>query len=450
MKILSADWILPISEEPLKQGAVAIEGAKIVAVGKSQTLKKQFPKAAFEDFGEAVITAGFVNCHSHLELSIMRGFLDDVEDNFFKWLIKTATIRDEKLTPNNIETSALLGALEGARAGVTCFGDIGRYGRAGFEALKKTGLRGVVFQETEFSPFNEKAGEDFEKLKQKFLALKNDESQLVKIGISPHAPYTVSRRLFELITDYAVGEKIKISIHASESKLEEDLMIHDAGAMADFYRGRGIYWTAPKKSSIEYLAEIGVLEAKPLLAHCIRTSSKDFELIGESGSSIAHCPKSNAKFGHRIAPLEMFLDNGLRVGFGSDSVASNNTCDMLEEARFATLMARGREDKKRLLTAKEIIEMMTIGGARALQLEDEIGSLETGKQADLVILSLKDVAQQPVHDIYSALLFASTSREISLTMVAGEEIYRGGESKKIDEGELKAEVKAIARKMNSQ
>ena len=202
-----------------------------------------------------------------------------------------------------------------------------------------------------------------------------------------------------------------------------------------------------EKSSIEYLAEIGVLEAQPLLAHSIRTSERDLELIAESGSSIAHCPKSNAKFGHSVAPFEKFLDNGLRVGLGSDSVASNNTCDLLEEARFAILMARGREDKKRLLTAKEVVETMTIGGARALQLENEIGSLEVGKQADLVILSLKDVAQQPVHDIYSTVLFASTSREISLTMVAGEEIYRDGESKKIDEGELKAEVKMIALKM---
>ncbi|NJM53592.1 MAG: amidohydrolase family protein [Blastocatellia bacterium] len=447
MKILSSEYVLPISSEPIEQGAVAIEADKIIAVGRSDEIKRKFPNAGFEDFGEAVITPGFVNCHSHLELTIMRGFLDDVEDNFFKWLLKLAVTRDQKLTPEEIEISALLGALEGARSGVTCFGDIGRFGRAGFGALKKTGLRGVVFQETEFSPYNENAVQDFAKLEEKFLALKSDETKLVKAGISPHAPYTVSRNLFELITDYSLAEDIKISIHAAESHLEEELMIHNRGAMAEFYREREIYWTPPGTSSIEYLAEIGVLQAKPLLAHCIRTNEKDWELIAENGASIAHCPKSNAKFGHQTAPLEKFFDNGLRVGLGSDSVASNNTCDLLEEGRFAALVARSRDDKKRLLNAKEIIETMTIGGAKAMQLENEIGSIEVGKQADLAVISLKNIAQQPIHDIYSAILFASTSRDIILTMVAGEEIYRDGASKTIDENELKTQVKQIAQKM---
>lgn len=447
IKILAADWVLPVSSEPIKSGAVVFENDKIIEVGGSAELVKKFPQAKFEDFGQSVISPGFVNCHSHLELSIMRGFLDDVEDSFFKWLLKIAVTRDQVLTADDIEISAILGALEGAKAGVTCFGDIGRYGRAGFEALKKTGLRGVVFQETEFSPYNENAKEDFAKLKDKFLALKSDENKLVKAGISPHAPYTVSRSLFELITDYSLAENIKISIHAAESHLEEELMINDSGAMADFYRERGIKWNPPGLSSIQYLAEIGVLETKPLLAHCIRTDEKDWQLIKESGSSIAHCPKSNAKFGHKIAPFEEFLDNNLRIGLGSDSVASNNLCDILEEARFATFAARTRPDKKRHLKAKEMFETMTLGGAKALQLENEIGTLESSKQADLIVISLQHIAQQPIHDIYASLLFASNSRDVVLTVVAGEEVYRNGESKTVDENELKAEVKRIAKKM---
>lgn len=447
LKILAADWVLPVSSKPIKNGAVVFENDKIIEVGNSAELQRKFPQVNFEDFGESVITPGFVNCHSHLELSIMRGFLDDVEDSFFKWLLKIAVTRDKVLTSEDIEISAILGALEGARAGVTCFGDIGRYGRAGFEALKKTGLRGVVFQETEFSPYNENAKDDFAKLKDKFLALKSDENNLVKAGISPHAPYTVSRILFNLIADYSLAENIKISIHAAESHLEEELMINNSGAMADFYRERGIHWHPPGLSSIKYLAEIGVLEAKPLLAHCIRTNEIDWDLINKSGSSIAHCPKSNAKFGHKIAPFEEFLDKNLHVGLGSDSVASNNLCDILEEARFAALAARTRPDKKRHLKAKEIFESMTLGGAKALQLENEIGTLESGKQADLVVISLQNIAQQPIHDIYASLLFASNSRDVILTIVGGEEIYRNGLSEKIDEDELKANLKQIARKM---
>ena len=447
MKILSADYVLPISAEPIENGAVAIEKGKIIAVGKREKLIEEFPKAAHENFGEAVIMPGLVNVHSHLEITIMRGFLDDVEDDFYSWLIKLTKTRAEKLTEDDIEMSAMLGAIEGARAGVTCFGDIGRYGRAGFEALKKVGLRGVLFQETDFSPKNEEAENDFAKLKDKFLALKETETELVKAGISPHAPYTVSRKLFEKITDYALAKDIKISIHAAESDQEKDFFLTGAGFFAELYKNLNIEWNAPRISTVEYLANIGVLQTKPLLAHCVKVSESDIELIAKTDSRIAHCPKSNAKFGHGIAPLEKFLNAKIRVGFGSDSVASNNTCDILEEARFATLFARNSALKNRFLSAEEIIKTATLGGAAALGLENKIGTLQTGKQADLIAISLNNAAQMPVHNIYSALLFASNARDACLTMINGEEVYRDGQTNKVDGTEIKLKVRKIVQRI---
>ncbi len=447
MKILSAAYVLPISAAPIENGAVAIENDKIVAVGTRQELAQKFPEAIDENFGEAVIMPGFVNAHSHLEITAMRGFLDDVEDDFFAWLMKLTMTRADKLTEKDIETSALIGALEGTRSGVTCFGDIGRYGKAGFQALKKVGLRGILFQETDFSPKNEEAENDFAKLKDKFLTLQETETKRVKVGISPHAPYSVSRKLFEKITDYALDENIKITIHAAESNQEKEFFLTGEGLFAEMYRKLNLEWNAPETSEIEYLAHIGVLQAKPLLAHCVKVSESDIDLIAESATRIAHCPKSNAKFGHGIAPLERFLDKKVRIGFGSDSMASNNTCDILEEARFATLFARNSAYKKRFLNAQEIIETATLGGASALGLENEIGTLETSKQADLIVISLDNIAQLPVHNVYSALLFASNARDIRLTMVAGEEVFRDGEAKKIDEKEIKQKIKTIWQKM---
>ena len=200
-------------------------------------------------------------------------------------------------------------------------------------------------------------------------------------------------------------------------------------------------------SPIEYLADIGVLQTKPLLAHCVKVSESDIALIAGTGSRIAHCPKSNAKFGHGIAPLEKFLDAEIRAGFGSDSVASNNTCDVLEEARFAALFARNAEHRNRFLNAREIIETATFGSAQALGLEREIGTLETGKQADIAVVSLENLAQQPIHDVYSALLFASNARDVRVTIVAGEEIYRDGQARKVDETEIKMKMREIAGKM---
>ena len=164
---------------------------------------------------------------------------------------------------------------------------------------------------------------------------------------------------------------------------------------------------------------LGVLRARPLLAHCVTVSDSDMDLIARSGSSIAHCPKSNAKFGHGFAPFEAFLDKGIAVGLGSDSVASNNVCDMLEESRFAALAARNRVGTKRFITAKEMLEAATQGGAKALGLDHSIGTLEPGKQADLIAVSLTHAAQQPINDIHTALVFASNARDVVMTMVAG-------------------------------
>ncbi len=447
MKIFAADYVLPISGAPIQMGAVAFERDKIVAVDTRKRLAARFPETTIEDFGAAAILPGFVNAHSHLEITLMRGYLDDVEADFYSWLMRLTKTRGEILTEDDIELGAMLGALEGARAGVTCFADIGRFGRAGFDALKANGLRGVIFQETEFSPKNENASEDFARLEEKFLTLKADETALVKVGLSPHAPYTVSRKLFGLIADYAIANCIKISTHAAESVEEESFMRDGSGFFGELFARYNLAWNAPRASSIEYLADIDFLEAKPLLAHCVKVSDKDVDLIVQSKSSIAHCPKSNAKFGHGFAPLERFLDAGARVGFGSDSVASNNICDILEEARFAALFARNRSGRTKFLDARKIIETATLGGAKALGMENEIGTLDAGKRADLIVVSLDGAAQMPVHDVYSALLFASNARDVFLTVVGGEEIYRDGAARKIDETELKAKIKKIARKM---
>ena len=447
MKILSANYVLPISSEPIEDGAVAIEKDKIVEVGKRADILKAFPDAELESFGGAAILPGFVNAHSHLEITAMRGFLDGFDADFVAWLLALTKIRAEHLSDDDVKIAAVFGALEGARAGVTCFGDIGRFGKAGLEALKTNGLRGVLFQETEFSPDDATAEEDFARLLEKFLELKEDETELVRVGLSPHSPYTVSAKLFGKITNFALEENVKITIHAAESDDESIFLKTGDGVFAELYKKYDCEWNAPLCSPVEYLAKLGALAAKPLLAHCIKVSESDIDLIAETGAKIAHCPKSNAKFGHGVAPLERFLDKNIATGLGSDSVASNNTCDILEEARFATLLARTRYEKQRFLSAEEIIETATLGGARALGLETEIGSLRPGKQADIIAVSLENAAQMPVHDVYSALLFASNARDVRMTMVAGREIYRDGDAKIIDERELKKRIAEIGCKI---
>ncbi|MBL8184753.1 MAG: amidohydrolase family protein [Blastocatellia bacterium] len=422
MKILTADYVLPIASEPIRDGAVVIEGSTIIDVGPGVAMLERFPEAEVNAFGEAAILPGFVNCHSHLEVTAMRGALDDVEHDFRSWLLKLNDLR-AAMSDDAIEEAAFRGAREGARAGVTCFGDIGRNGRAGLNGLKRAGLRGIVFQETEFSPDNRTAERDLSDLVKKFELLRADETELVRVGLSPHSPYTVGSRLFEMIAQMSIIDRIPITIHAAESANETELMMHGTGFFTEVYEKFDVEWQSPHCTTIEYLERLGVLSARPLLAHCVEVSDRDISRIAANGAKIAHCPKSNAKFGHGYAPFEKFADAGIAVGLGSDSVASNNVCDMLEEARFAALSARNRPDSKRFVGAREVLRASTLGGAQALGMEDIVGTLRSGKQADIAVVSLENIAQQPVSDIEAALVFSSNARDVMMTFVAGEAVY---------------------------
>ncbi|MEP7074762.1 MAG: amidohydrolase family protein [Acidobacteriota bacterium] len=447
MRIFAADHVLPISSAPIKKGAIAVEGLQIAAVGDAETLKPRFPNAVFKDFGEAAIIPGFVNCHSHLEITVMRGLLDHVENDFSAWLLALNAAR-QRMSDEDLEVSAVAGAIEGARAGVTCFGDIGRFGKAGLEALKATGLRGIVFQETEFSPDDRTADEDLAKLQNKFFELRNNADRLVKVGISPHSPYTVGTKLFEGIADFALAEKIKVTIHAAESEEECSFMENGEGFWTDIYKKFGFERQSPRCTSIEFLERTGILQTKPLLAHCVTVSDSDIELIRTSDSTIAHCPKSNAKFGHGWAPLDRFLKADISVGLGSDSVASNNTCDLLEESRFAAFVSRNRGDSNGFISARDVLELATLGGAEALGLDEEIGSLETGKQADIAVISLSRISKQPVSDIHAALVFSSGAQDVIMTMVAGRKIFAAEKVIATDENQISDAVRRLGRKLS--
>lgn len=422
--ILAADHVLPVSSSPIEDGAVAIDDDKVIDVGPRDHITGRYPTVPVKDFGRAAILPGLVNCHSHLELTSMRGALDDVEHDFRSWLLKLNGLR-ESMIDEDIHRAAIDGAREGARAGVTCFGDIGRIGTAGLEALKHVGLRGIVFQETEFSPDNRTANDDFKKLADKYESMRARENDLVRLGMSPHSPYTVSSQLFELIAQYSILNNVPLTIHAAESASEIELLTRGTGFFTEVYERFDLEWHSPHCSPIQYLERLGVLSARPLLAHCVKVDDDDIKRIAANGAKIAHCPKSNAKFGHGSAPLERFLDHNIAVGLGSDSVASNNVCDILEESRFATLTARNREDSRGFISAAEALELATLGGARALGLDSQIGSLEVGKQADIAVVSLEDPSQQPINDIHAALVFSSNARDCLMTIVAGKTVFAG-------------------------
>ena len=444
-----ARWVLPVSSAPLPDGAVAVRGAEIVGVGTRGDLSQRFANTRVRDFGEAAILPGLVNCHSHLELTAMRGFLEREEGDFPAWLRKLTVARNEVMTTEDRFTSAAWGAVEAARAGVTCVGDACDMSAASMGALKRAGLRGVVYQEV-FGPDPRDARERLDGLRAKVERDRRGESELVTLGVSPHTPYTVSASLLRLVTDYALAENLPMMVHAAESEAEELFMREGRGPFAESLRSRGIEWSAPRISSISYLARCGVLRARPLLAHCVRADGQDISILKEWGARVAHCPKSNAKFGHGRATFASFIAAGVDVGLGSDSVASNNACDMLEEARFAALASRAAGEHLgggRMLGADDVLRAATQGGAGALGLGAEVGTLTEGAQADLAVFSLEGVHQTPVYDPAAALVFASSGRDAVLTVVAGREVFSEGRMTTIDEDGLRARVTDVARRL---
>ena len=431
--IYSARWVLPVAAPPIEDGAVAVEGQHIVGVGRRAEIVQRFPEFCVVLLGEAVILPGLVNTHTHLELTALRGYLENEEPDFFAWLRKLTLARLERMTPDDIRVSATWGACEAARAGITCVGDASDSAMMSMLALRDVGLRGVVYQES-FGPDARLANENFEKLKSKVDELRGVENELVRAGVSPHSPYTVCAPQLEMIAELAHAERLPVMMHAAESEAEDQLLRVGWGPFAEGLARRSIEWQAPAVSTIQYLKQIGILDTRPLLAHCIRVDDADIETLRSSGATVAHCPKSNAKLGHGRAPFAKFLDAGIAVGLGSDSVASNNTCDILEEARFATLVSRAAGMR---ITAEDALKAATFGGA-----------LREGAPADLAVVSLTGVHQLPSYDPVATLIFASSGRDVVLTVVAGNEVYRDGRVSNVDEDHLRARMSEISHRLH--
>lgn len=426
--IYSARWVVPSSAAAIENGAVVVEGQSIAGVGPLDQIVAKFPAAKIESLGEAVILRGLFNTHTHLELTALRGYLENEENDFFAWLRKLTIARLERMTPDDIRVSATWGACEAVRAGITCVADASDSGLQSMLALQEVGLRGVVFQES-FGPDARLAQENVEKLKIKLGELRDQESELVRAGVSPHAPYTVCGPQLESIAELALLEGLSVMMHAAESEAEDLLLREGCGAFAEGLARRSIDWKAPGMSTIQYLKQVGILETQPLLAHCVRVDDNDIETLLETGCAVAHCPKSNAKLGHGRAPFAKFIEAGVLVGLGSDSVASNNTCDILEEARFATLLSRAAGAP---VSAEQALRGAMFGG-----------QLSEGAQADLIAVKLTGVHQTPGYDPIATLIFASSGRDVILTVIAGREVYRDGRVTTVDEERLRARINEI-------
>jgi len=400
-----ARWVLPISRPPIRDGTVAVDGARIAYVGP----RADAPPGGDRDLGRAVILPGLINAHTHLELTAFHGVI--APRAFREWIITLQALKTSVMTRERYLDSARLGIADGLRAGITTYADTCDSGVA-LEAMREMGVRGIMYQEV-FGPDPSRADEAVRDLERKLAALEPLADEMRALGVSPHAPYTVSDELFRRAA--ALGRPM--AVHLAESAEETALIRDGSGPFADGLRARGIP-VAPRASSpVMLLERLGVLEARPLLIHCVRTDAYDIRLIAARGCAVAHCPRSNLLLGHGIAPLKQLLVAGVRVALGSDSMASNEAMDIAEEAFTA---AAAQATRGHLTAYERAFELATLEGANALGIADRVGSLEPGKQADLAAFDVPDDDGLLDRSPADALFFLGPLRARA-TIVAGVE-----------------------------
>jgi cytosine/adenosine deaminase-related metal-dependent hydrolase len=417
-----ARWIVPVSAPPIAHGTLVERAGRIHWLGARDDAPPLEGDEDDVDLGDAVLLPGLVNAHCHLELTAMRGFLDGL--GFREWVLRLTAARRAVLDQAALLDSARLGVEEGVRAGITTFADTGDSG-TGFDAMLERGVRGICYREV-FGPDPAQCERAIAELREKFALMRTRETTLVRAGLSPHAPYTVSDPLYQATAALAGELAAPVAVHIAESALETELVVSATGAFADGLRKRDIAVARRARSPIALLDALGVLAVDPLLIHCIRVDEDDIRAIADHRCGVAHCPASNARLAHGIAPLAELLAAGVDVGLGSDSVASNDRMDLLDEARLALLFATARARDIGALSSADALELATLGGARALRLDREIGSLETGKAADLAAFPLAALARGPTHDPVAAAVLALAGTPASFVAVAGRSLVRDG------------------------
>lgn len=361
----------PVTDAPIGHGAILVdEDGRIQEIGPSALVP--LPEGAESIFfPRCLLTPGIINAHTHLELTNLRGKIQDPD--FFDWI---QHLRREKADGNQelFVEACRVGIREFWSYGVTCVADTGDSGSAAI-ALSELGGRGIAFQEV-FGPHPDQRDSALAALRERVKESVSYASEAVRVGVSPHAPYTVSEMLYCDVAAYARAEGLRIAVHVAESISETKFIVRGEGPFADAWQARGIPQPVTAESPVAFLERAGVLGPDLLAIHCVHVSQQDILRLADSGTCVVVCSNSNARHGHGLPnPLPM-IEAGISVGVGTDSVASLPVPDPYAEAR--ALVELG-------LSKHRVAELLTIVGARATGWDDEIGSLETGKWADLCV-----------------------------------------------------------------
>jgi 5-methylthioadenosine/S-adenosylhomocysteine deaminase len=401
--LIHARWVVPVVPDNtvLEDHAVAIHDGRIYAILPTSQATQRFAARDTVTLGEHVLMPGMVNLHGHSAMTLLRGIADDLP--LMEWLQNAIWPLEGKfLSPEFVHDGTLLAAAEMLASGITTCNDMYFYPEAAASAYAEAGMRAVLGMCVLEFPTPYAAGAD--EYLEKGLAARDAwrKHPLIGFSLAPHAPYTVSDATFERITTLAAELNLPLHIHVHETQQEVQDSLKQYG-----------------KRPLHRLSELGVLSPSTIAVHAVHLDNTDLDLLVKFDCSVAHCPTSNMKLASGIAPVATLNARGVRVGLGSDGAASNNRLDLLQEMRHASLLAKVSTQNAATLPAHQAIKMATLDGARALGLDDQIGSIETGKQADLCAIELSSIYTQPCFNPISHLVFVAGREHISHVWING-------------------------------
>ncbi|MBK6676112.1 MAG: TRZ/ATZ family hydrolase [Rhodocyclaceae bacterium] len=401
--LIEPDWIIPI--EPagvvLENHALVIDKGRILALAPVADARQAHTPREHVRLPGQVLLPGLVNLHTHAAMTLLRGHADDLP--LMRWLNERIWPAEQQfVSPDFIRDGTLLAAWEMLRGGITCFNDMYFFPGAAAEAAHQAGMRAVLG--VTVIEFPSAYAADADDYLAKGLAVRDawHDDPLISFALAPHAPYTIGDSTFERVATLAAQLDMGIHIHVHETREE----------LAKSIRQHGL-------RPLGRLQRLGILGPNLIAVHAVHLDGREIEQLARHGCCVAHCPTSNMKLASGIAPIGDLLAAGVRVGLGTDGAASNNRLDILREARQATLLAKVASGDAAVAPVHRVLRMATLDGAIALGLGDAIGSLETGKMADLCSIRLDDWPMQPLHDPASHVVHVAGRDQVSHVWVGG-------------------------------
>jgi len=414
----------------IENGAIAISGSKIIAINKTDLILQLYSSEKILDASNKLVIPGLINAHTHLPMTYFRGLADDLP--LMEWLQEHIWPTEAKfLDPEFVYHASLHGAAEMIRGGTTFFNDMYFFGFDIARAASEAGLRGIVGEGVLDFPFaGTGVDETLEYVKASYNKLQNNE--LIDFTVAPHAIYTCGKENLMKSFNFAKENDMLLHIHVSETEQEVKDSLKNFG-----------------KRPVEYLNDIGFLDHKTIFAHGVWINKKEMNILKEKNIGVVVCTESNLKLASGITPVKDYLQHNITICLGTDGVSSNNDLDMFSEMDFTAKLHKVFNQDPTLLPAEKVFKMVTIDAAKALFKDDLIGSLETGKLADIVLIGIDDLESLPMYNVYSHLIYTAKNSSVKDVIINGKLVMEERKLLNLNEEELIDRAKEYYRKIKT-